>query len=551
MTKHRLKIALLVLGSIALGGAIAVVAIIARAGRIGSSAVEEWVGKQVQAIAGGYLNPTLVFSKLDYQYPSTAVITDCRLTADDPARVGETIDIFDVQRITLELGEVPKVGQPIVIERLSLDDPALRLIAAGPGNAGFVGFADLLKRDSGGASDATEPIRLSEVFRLRLIRIANGSITFDPRDPDRPPMELDRITSDLTADPADTDWHQIELRMLREPVLELEAKGRINLDARGFDLNILKLIAQLGPEQDRYLPPPLQRWLREHDVTGRLNVEAEGTIPVADWRGSDLTARILLEDAGVSFGRYKLPVGRLVTGARAGAGKLVIEQFDLDMLGGQIRAGGTVALNDSADGSFDLKARDLQVEQLLRARDDTPPTLAGLLSADIRFSAPLMRAATESAGGGEVHLREGRIVELPILSSLAEVAAKVVNGVMRKKRSAGRGDEGDVVFEFAGDHAQLSSIRVKGPVYGVRGEGRIYFDSRLDLRLNGGPLEKIQNELGVVGDVLGAVTGKIAKFRVQGTLAEPKIGVELLAVGGDKPAAAQPTSDASSGPDSD
>lgn len=554
MTKHRLKVALLVLGSIGLAGAIAVVVIIAPAGRIGSGAVEEWVGKQVQAIAAGYLNPTLVFSKFDYRYPSTAVITDCRLTADDPARPGETIDILAVQRITLELGEVPKIGRPIVIERLSLDGPELRLIAAGPGDSGFIGFADLLKRDPGGAPDGTEPIKFSEVFRIRLIRIARGSITYDPRDPDRPPMELDRITSELTAEPADTSRHLIELRMHREPVLELDAKGRINLDAGAFDLNDLKLNAQLGHEHDRYLPPPLQRWLREHDVTGRLNVEAEGTIPFADWRGSNLTARLLVEDAGVSFGRYKLPVNRLLTRARARGGQLVIEHFDLDMLGGRIRATGTVGLNEPADGRFDLEARDLQVEQLWRAGAgdaDAPPALAGLLSADVRFSAPLMRAATESAGGGEVHLREGRIVELPIVSSLAEVAAKIVDGVTLKKGSAGRGDEGDVVFEFSGDHVHLSSIRLKGPVLGVRGEGRIYFDSRLDLRLNAGPLEKIENELGIVGEVLGAVTGKIAKYRVQGTLAEPKIGIELLAVGGDEPAAAQRTSNASSGPDSD
>jgi hypothetical protein len=64
--------------------------------------------------------------------------------------------------------------------------------------------------------------------------------------------------------------------------------------------------------------------------------------------------------------------------------------------------------------------------------------------------------------------------------------------------------------------------------YGLRGHGDVSFDSRLDLAVDGGPVQKVENELGAVGDVLGEITETLLRARVTGTLGEPKVGIEVL-----------------------
>jgi hypothetical protein len=64
--------------------------------------------------------------------------------------------------------------------------------------------------------------------------------------------------------------------------------------------------------------------------------------------------------------------------------------------------------------------------------------------------------------------------------------------------------------------------------YGLRGHGDIYLDSRLDLVVEGGPVQKLENELGEVGDVLGEITETLIRARVTGTVGKPKIGIEVL-----------------------
>jgi hypothetical protein len=64
--------------------------------------------------------------------------------------------------------------------------------------------------------------------------------------------------------------------------------------------------------------------------------------------------------------------------------------------------------------------------------------------------------------------------------------------------------------------------------YGLRGHGDAYFDSRLDMAVDGGPLQRVENELGALGDLLGEITETIVRARVTGTLSEPKVGIEVL-----------------------
>ena len=75
------------------------------------------------------------------------------------------------------------------------------------------------------------------------------------------------------------------------------------------------------------------------------------------------------------------------------------------------------------------------------------------------------------------------------------------------------------------------AFEVVGGANLARGEGELYFDSRINFRFNAGPLERVQGVLGPIGEVLGGVTDALMKYHVTGTLAEPKTAVKPLGIG--------------------
>src|SRR5688572_25473444 len=85
------------------------------AGRAGTSPVEAWVATQIQLVGEAYLNPKLSFTDLDYEFPASIRLKSLRLSADDPANPGKTIDIVACQQAVIELTEMPKPGEPIQI----------------------------------------------------------------------------------------------------------------------------------------------------------------------------------------------------------------------------------------------------------------------------------------------------------------------------------------------------------------------------------------------------------------------------------------------------
>jgi hypothetical protein len=89
--------------------------------------------------------------------------------------------------------------------------------------------------------------------------------------------------------------------------------------------------------------------------------------------------------------------------------------------------------------------------------------------------------------------------------------------------------EGD--FTLEGSSLQIAKLRMNSRWYGLRAHGDVFFDSRLDMAAEGGPVQRLENELGVAGDVLGEITETVLRARVTGTLGHPKIGIEVLRQG--------------------
>ncbi len=510
------------------------------AGKKGTSTIETWLGSQVQSICSAYLKPRLSFNDLDYQYPGTLLLKNFRLTSPDPAHPGQNIDILAAKAVSVQLAQIPSIGQPIKIERITLDHPLLQAVAADSTGHQFIGFSDLLKAPTETTSRPSAA-KLSEIFQMRLVELNGGRLVYDPRRPDQPPMELDDIHTRLDIQPTDDGWYALHTTLQRRPALDLSIAGQFNLDT--FDIRDLNLAlnTQLGSEDDRTLPPQLQQLLKEHAVHGDLELTLTGSLPLLNFRQGNLQTLLKLRRAKVEVGQYNLALDWMRLSAQLADGKVNVDSMDLTALGGSAHLKATIALNDQLDTYLRLTASRMTLEDLLLTPPGQQPAFGGRLNAQVRANAPLTVVLAHLAppasptakplpplpsrwGEGFIELDHGRLMQLPAIQQLAK---------MMGNRHADRPeDQALAIFTLSADRVRLGRIAVAGSWFAVRGQGTIGLNQRLDLTLNGGPLEKIESLFGQEADrALSRLTDSLASYNVRGTLDDPRI---VMRAGGRK-----------------
>lgn len=487
-----------------------------------AAGLDNWVAQQVVRIGNAYLVPEIKFDSFKYDYPGTLDLTGVTLTAPDGTQVAKAAGA----RITL--AEIPKMNQPIVIERIELRDAALRLIATPEG--GFKGLVPFVKGQAIAQQDMVEEdVRLSRVLRIRKLSLENGSIEYDDAT-GAPPMVLGGLTlaMDIDEKPDQGGWYAIKTSSKVGGLADLDMKGRVNLDSFAANFEMLKLATDLGENTYGILPPQLQQLAREHEMRGRINASATGDVMLRDWRSSRLEANLDVRDFNIAWGEYKVPI-------ETGSFPITLSEKRLNMPRGALELlGGTAALSglsvDLATESMPTRAqwevRDLDLQKMLRVATPAgkPPKLAGTLMTAGEFSLEANRVPASVGGRGELHLKDGRIAEMPVLQQILEVA-----NLWGKVGEFARLDHSvDAAFDLTGEGARVTSLDVQTPVIALRGDGMVFYDTQLDLMLNGGPVEKIQGLLGKVGDVIGKVTDRLVGYRVRGTLAKPEVSVSPL-----------------------
>ena len=90
-------------------------------GGVGESAVESYIATQLKKIVNDRLEPELDFDSLDYQQPKTVVLHGVRLVSPDPDAPGKKVRIFEADEVRIELANIPRPGQPLVLESLLLE----------------------------------------------------------------------------------------------------------------------------------------------------------------------------------------------------------------------------------------------------------------------------------------------------------------------------------------------------------------------------------------------------------------------------------------------
>ena len=78
---------------------------------------------------------------------------------------------------------------------------------------------------------------------------------------------------------------------------------------------------------------------------------------------------------------------------------------------------------------------------------------------------------------------------------------------------------------------EIDDFILEGDSLGVRGSGEINYDGTVNFRFNAGPLEKMQMQLGVIGDVFGFLTDRLVTYQVTGTWEDPVFNGRPLGLG--------------------
>jgi hypothetical protein len=494
-------------------------------------AVEHWIAQELRVLAAARLNPIFAFDDLSYRFPSTITLRGIRLTSPDPEGPSEAVEILAIDSLTLALADIPLPNRPFRMQQLDLAGPTLRLvrIPAGEASGSLLGYSDLLKEESKPAAHpARSPARFSELFQMRSVAIRGGRAQYDPRDGSAATMLVEGITAKLLLQPSDAGAYGIEFSLDHPPVFTLALRGKLLADEERLEVAALSSTLQLARKQDHYLTPALQKLLAGRDITGRLTLEATGMFDLRDAASSHLQAELELRDASFAAGDYRLALDHV--GARISAtGKTVsIEEFGIDAFGGHAKLAGTFELDDSLTAALSFEGTNLQIGDSLRgvAKPQGVPSFSGLLGFSGTLRGPLADIDQRAQGRGRVSLRKARLVRLPVLSTIDEALDRAAEAAMKKERTGH--DVLSLDFSLDGDRARIGKLRMNSRWYGLRGHGDVYFDSRLDLAVEGGPIQKLENELDEVGNVLGEITETLVRARVTGTLDKPKIGIEVL-----------------------
>ncbi|MEM9372362.1 MAG: AsmA-like C-terminal region-containing protein [Planctomycetota bacterium] len=489
----------------------------------GESRLLDYLGTQLVGIANAQLVPELSFETIRYEPPFTVSLGGVRLTAPDGT------DVLDLGDLTVTLAEVPKVGEPIRIASIGLRDGAVNLIRD-ESVGGLRGFAPLIepgpRREQ--AARAQPEFKLSNVLVLNRLTIDAVDLVYDAGDGSEP-MRLDALSADLDivqSSGTEEGWYELAFSSGREPGLELDVDGRLNIDTFELVLDAAVARTTLDNRTANTLPQQLASIVSRYQLRGELRTELTGRVPLLEPAETALDIRSTLVGGRGVFGDYQIPLETVELDARLDAGMLDVDSLSAAALGGTLDIDGRVVFGGDVSIGWNLSG--MQLQELLASRPaDRPPALAGVMASNGHVRFALGSPTGDLSGVGDIDIRNGRLADVPVLTDLIEVmeVAGVLQGDPYRDAFAS-----PLTFSPAG--VTLEGFEFTTPAVDARGSGTIGYTGSLDLRINGGPVEALQNKMGDFGRILGIVTDSVLTYRVEGTVSEPEVAVQPFGIGG-------------------
>ncbi len=491
--------------------------VLAAAGK-GKLTIEAWCSKQLLAIANDHLNPTLHFDRLVYTFPQTVTLTKVTLAENNVVVIG-------ADSITIQFAGKPKVGEPLVLQSVEFQSPVVRLITQADGT--LLGISRLVKSDDAGSVKADGgSTRLSDVLRIRTIRVVSGGLSYEPRA--KPRMVLQPLNFELeraspaTGGPAASGWYAFEASLTLDPVAELDTIARLNLDNGDLYLSELILDMSLTKPSYQVFPPEIQQFLVTHEIVGTMHSSVNGLIGLGDMSRTSLSFQVKLTDAGTVINGYEIPIETLELDATYSQSVLDFPKITGEAFYGQMELSARIDYSQAGDPfEAHLDGRDLKLEDVMHYEGRPSSDYTGDVTINVTASGKLDDLAGTLTGEGTAKVGNGRFVLVDLFRS-----------ELKKKGDRKHTDSADLTFELKGDRIHFSKAVILGNLFGLRGKGDQYYDGRLNFVINTGPIERLT---GPLSGIVHSVAGAFVKYQVTGTLDDVKIKVLPFGLGRKKP----------------
>jgi len=362
-------------------------------------------------------------------------------------------------------------------------------------------------------------------------RAATGQATLDLQDASatlgKISLRFDALQVRLEAIADQPEWYPLACTLTREPLLVAHLVGRINPDTAVLDISNLDARASLRKESYDTLDQAERSLLEPYHPQGELTLTMQGQVPLRQPRAVTGRARLDLKDASVLLGKTFLPFDTFGGRVEAADGVAAL-QYEATLLGGQGSGRATVRLDAGHPIDMSWKVEDVRIEETLRLMQQDQPQYAGRVRSEGGLRGQLADLPDSLSGEGSVDIDQARLMNLPVVKNLLAMVAKAKNTI---GMDAGANDTAHADFTLKPDHLNVTEAEAITALVAFRGKGRIGYDGRLDLEVNGGMLEKFQDRLGKVGDLLKKMSDRVVTYQVRGTLSDPKVSVKTLKLG--------------------
>lgn len=553
---------------------------------------EPFIRTQVLAIASKYLKPRIELGQLRYSFPLSVDIIDLKLVSVDEN--GDDLVLLDAPRVSITLDRIPIPSGALVFRNFELEDVKVRLMTESSGS--IVGWSDLLEDDDATTEDGDEETApLSEIFSIDRISVEDMTVEYalvgNPNTMvlDQLDFEIDnkeRKGNTLIESDRGPGWYGVDTVLERQGLFKITVDGGLDLDSLRLDLDALDVELLIDDKSAGYLPPQLQGIVKDRQVNGRIDGTIKGRLSLDDPRSDDTRFAIDLRPTKMAIDDYMIEVEKATINGQYRNETFVIDPFEIDVFDGVLR--GTIRIADETmrglsdeemqkskirsaddlpedartDSRFDervaavqsfsqdylpadafdsaiklatglrlfasLDVDKLRLGQIHRIASSDPKKIAGEVSGGFEVDLNLGRPVSSLGGGGEFEVVNGRFTGGPLVGALAKVMRVVTLSATEK-------DWAIAEIQIRDERIQVTNIKALAGPIGIRGKGWVGLDGRLDLELNGGPLEGLQATAGKIGQLTGFITDRFAKYVVTGRLEDPKVKVAPLGIRFNKP----------------
>jgi hypothetical protein len=255
---------------------------------------------RLQKMISTQLNAELKMGNVTYLFPYGVTVSDAVLVGKDER--GEAVELLKIPKLKLALAKLPFGEGPLVIRKLMLERPAIRLIHT---EHGLVGRKTLVKpQEPPDPSKRWE--KVSEMFELRRFAIEGGVVIYEDRQqPQTVPTAWRNIDVDLTTTPSSNPIYEFDLKVTNGELAQIRAEGSFNVDE--LDLVVGQIAMKLNlvaGAKESPLPAGLQTMLLNNNLSGKLDVTGKAKAPLKRMEDAQFDFQAVLGEGAARISKW-------------------------------------------------------------------------------------------------------------------------------------------------------------------------------------------------------------------------------------------------------